>query len=67
MGIITALCPHIGYARASALAKEALNRNIPIRQLILSRKILTEEQMDAVLDIHKMTQPGIIGREHHQK
>lgn len=67
VGIITALCPHIGYARASALAKEALNRNIPIRQLILSRKILTEEQIDAVLDIHKMTQPGIIGREHHQK
>lgn len=35
VGIITAICPHVGYAKAATLAKQALATDIPIRTLIL--------------------------------
>ena len=62
IGIVTALCPYIGYSRAAAIAKEALARNIPIRQLVLEEKILTEEQLTAVFNVSNMTRPGIPGK-----
>lgn len=62
VGIVTALCPYIGYSDAAALAKEALDKEVPIRQLVQSRHILTEDKLDDVLDIYKMTQPGINGK-----
>ena len=63
VGMVTALCPHIGYVRAAKLAKEALAKKIPIRTLILEQKILTQAELDMVLDAYAMTQPGISGRE----
>lgn len=59
IGIVTALCPYIGYSDAAALAKEALDKQVPIRQLVQSRHILEEDKLDDVLDMYKMTQPGI--------
>ncbi|MBO4573591.1 MAG: aspartate ammonia-lyase, partial [Clostridia bacterium] len=35
VGIVTALCPYIGYKRSAELAKEALKRNVGIKDLIL--------------------------------
>ena len=35
VGIVTALSPHIGYAKAASLAKEALKTGISIRELTL--------------------------------
>ncbi len=63
VGIVTALCPHIGYTKAAKLAKEALAKQIPVRQLMLEQKILTEEELDQILNAYKMTQPGISGKE----
>ncbi len=63
VGIVTALCPHIGYARAAKLAKEALAKQVPIRTLILDQKILTQEELDTILNAYGMTQPGISGKE----
>ncbi len=63
VGIVTALCPHIGYAKAAKLAKEALAKQIPVRQLMLEQKILTEEELDQILNAYQMTQPGISGKE----
>lgn len=62
IGIITALNPHIGYKEATKIAKEALETGISIRDLILRDNILTEEQIDKILDPFEMTKPGVAGR-----
>lgn len=63
VGMVTALCPHIGYAKAAEIAKEALSRQVPVRTLILEKKILTEEELKTILNAYGMTQPGISGKE----
>lgn len=61
IGIITAVNPHIGYELAAQIAKEALNTGVPVRQLCLEKGILTEEQLNKILDPYEMTKPGIAG------
>lgn len=62
VGIVTALCPYIGYSKAAGLAKDALAKKVPIRQLVLDRGLMTREQLEAVLNISAMTHPGIPGK-----
>lgn len=62
IGIITALNPHVGYEIATRLAKEALETGASIRELILRDKVLTEEEVDNILDSFEMTKPGIAGK-----
>lgn len=61
IGIITALNPHVGYKVASRVAKEALETGIPVREIILRDKILSEVAVDQILDPFEMTKPGIAG------
>ncbi len=63
VGIVTALCPHIGYAKSAKLAKEALAKNISIRELILNENILDQKKLDIILNAYSMTAPGISGKE----
>ena len=63
VGIITALCPHIGYAHAAKIAKEALAKQIPVKELILRENILSEEKLNRILNAYGMTEPGISGKE----
>lgn len=63
VGIVTALCPYIGYAQAATLAKEALAKKIPIRTLLIENGILTAEEASRILDVYSMTQPGVAGKE----
>ena len=62
VGIVTALCPYIGYAEAAKLAKEALQMRIPIRTLLIQKNILSQEQAAKILDVYGMTQPGVPGK-----
>jgi len=62
-GIITALCPHIGYQEAADVAKESLRTGRPVKELVLEHGLLTEEQLEKVLDPVDMTEPGISGKE----
>lgn len=62
VGIITAVCPYIGYTQAAALAKEALKKNIPVRTLLIERNIVSAEEAEKILDVYAMTQPGVPGR-----
>jgi len=59
--IVTALAPRIGYARAAELAKEAVAKQVTVRQLVREKGLLTDEEMDAVLDLRAMTEPGVPG------
>ncbi len=55
IGIVTALNPVLGYDKASELAKEALETNKGILELVREKKLLTEEQIKEILDPKKMT------------
>ena len=63
VGIITALCPHVGYEKAAEVAKRAIQTGAPVRQLILEEGLLDEAALDKILDPYSMTEPGISGRE----
>ena len=49
IGIITAICPYVGYEKAADIAKEALATNKPVKQLILEKGLLGEEQLNTCL------------------
>ena len=63
VGIVTAINPHVGYETAAKLAREAYVSGKPIRELILRDKVLTEEEINVILDPVGMTTPGISGAE----
>jgi aspartate ammonia-lyase len=49
--IATFLDPYIGYMNSAELAKEALRRNMSVRDLVIEKKILTQEQVDSIFDV----------------
>ncbi|MEK6777026.1 MAG: aspartate ammonia-lyase [bacterium] len=55
LGLATILNPHIGYLSASQLAKESEEKGIPIRDLILQKKLMTPEELDRILDPDRIT------------
>jgi fumarate hydratase class II len=61
MALATALNPTIGYDKASEVAKEALKSGRTIREVVLEKGYLTEEEADEVLDPETMTHRGILG------
>lgn len=63
VGIITAICPHVGYQKAADIAKKAIRTGESVRSLILQEKLMTEAELDRVLDPVHMTEPGISGKE----
>ena len=62
VGVATALCPYIGYAKAAAVAKEALRTKRSVRELVLEQGLLDEETLDAVEDPYSMTDPAAAGK-----
>lgn len=59
--IVTALAPKIGYAEAAKLAKEAVAKNLTVRQLVMEKGLLTADELATVLDLRAMTEPGVPG------
>lgn len=57
IGMVTALVPVIGYSQAALIANRALESDLPMRQLILEEDILSEEELDQILQPYKMTHP----------
>jgi aspartate ammonia-lyase len=49
IGLITALNPVIGYELSTQIAKEALEKNRGVYELILEKKILTKDELDKLL------------------
>ncbi|PRS11999.1 aspartate ammonia-lyase [Bacillus paralicheniformis] len=61
VGTITAVNPHLGYEAAARIAKEAIATGRSVRELCLLHDVLTEEELDLILDPYEMTHPGIAG------
>ena len=60
--IATALNAYIGYDEASSVAKEAAKNGESVRTVVKRRGLLSGEQLDEVLNVREMTEPGIPGR-----
>src|SRR5213594_2497654 len=60
--LVTALAPKIGYAEAAKLAKEAVAKNVTVRQLVMEKGVLKGKDLAEVLDMMAMTELGVPGR-----
>jgi aspartate ammonia-lyase len=60
--LVTALAPKIGYAEAAKLAKEAVAKNLTVRQLVMEKGILKGKELEEVLDLMAMTKLGVPGQ-----
>jgi fumarate hydratase class II len=59
--IATALNAAIGYDKASTVAKKAAASRRSVREVVLEMELLSEDELDEVLDVREMTEPGIPG------
>ena len=59
--LVTALAPKIGYAEAAKLAKEAIATGLTVKELVTKKGLLKGRELDEVLDLRAMTEPGVPG------
>jgi fumarate hydratase class II len=59
--IATALNAYIGYDEAASVAKESAKNNESVRDVVKRRGLLAADQLDTVLNVRDMTEPGIPG------
>jgi aspartate ammonia-lyase len=60
--VATALSPYIGYAATAEIAKLSVSTGRSIRDLVRERKLLADDQLDAILSAEAMTTPGVPAR-----
>ncbi|HSJ34397.1 MAG TPA: class II fumarate hydratase [Acidimicrobiia bacterium] len=58
--VVTALNPHIGYDAGARIAKQAVATGRSVRELVLEEGLMDEADLDAALDIKKMTEGGVM-------
>ena len=52
--LVTALVPKLGYDVAAEVAKEAMDNGLTIKDVLLSKELMTEGDIDDLLDIEKL-------------
>jgi aspartate ammonia-lyase len=57
VSLATALNPYIGYAKAAEIAKEAVSTGRSIIEIAREKKLLSEEEINEILDPVRMTEP----------
>jgi aspartate ammonia-lyase len=57
IGIVTALNPYIGYANATAVAREAHASGGSVYEIVLRKGLLTKQQLDELLRPEVLTRP----------
>ena len=57
IGIVTALNPYIGYEHSTEIAKKAMETGRGVVELVLEEGILTQEDLDTILDAKNMVRP----------
>jgi aspartate ammonia-lyase len=55
VGIVTALVPVLGYERSTELARQAYETDRGILQILREEKVLTDAQIEELLDPAKLT------------
>jgi fumarate hydratase, class II len=59
--LATALAPQIGYAKAADISKRSVKEGVLIRDLVKREHVLSDSEIDDVLDLAKMTEIGVPG------
>ncbi|MCP5003268.1 MAG: aspartate ammonia-lyase [Planctomycetes bacterium] len=62
MGIVTVMNPYIGYSKAAEVAKESIITGKSIKEIVLRKRLMSEENLDELLSPISMTRPGFISR-----
>ena len=52
--LVTALVPKIGYDKAAEVAKEAVSKNVTIKEILVEKALLPESEIDELLDVEKL-------------
>ncbi|NML35376.1 aspartate ammonia-lyase [Paraburkholderia sp. G-4-1-8] len=65
IGLVTALNPIIGYQAATSVAAEAYASGTNVRDVVLQRKLMTEEELEEALRHEVLTQPRAYGKGRH--
>ena len=50
VGVITAICPKVGYKESADIAKKAISTGASVREVLRSTKIFTDEEIERLLD-----------------
>jgi len=58
-GLATALNPYIGYENATSIARAAISTGRSVAELVLERRLLSEQQLEEIL------RPEVLTRPHH--
>jgi aspartate ammonia-lyase len=58
IGLVTALVPALGYEASSRVAKRALAENRSVAEIVLDEGLLTEVQLNELLQLEAMTRPS---------
>ncbi len=61
ISLATVLAPHIGYDRAAEIAKTAWRTGKTVREVAREMGVLPEEELERVMDVRRMTEPGYLG------
>jgi aspartate ammonia-lyase len=59
MSLVTVLNPIIGYAKAAEIVKDSLASGKTIIETIKAKKVMSDEKLKEVLDLRKLTEPGV--------
>ncbi|MBE6986899.1 MAG: aspartate ammonia-lyase [Ruminococcaceae bacterium] len=54
VGVITAICPKVGYKESADIAKEAIRTGASVRDVLKKTGLFTEEEIDRILDPESM-------------
>lgn len=57
--VATALSPVLGYATTAKLVKEAVKKDITVRNLVLEKKLMSKKELDEILSPTKLTKPNL--------
>ena len=57
--LVTALAPHIGYDQAAEVAKKAHETGKTLKEIVISRELLTEQEFDQAVVPADMTRPNL--------
>ena len=55
LALVTALNPHIGYLNAAAVAKESLETGKSLRQIVLEKGLMSDDELAQVLNLKQMS------------
>ena len=54
VGVITAICPKVGYKESADIAKEAIKTGASVREVLSRTKLFTDEEIEKILDPETM-------------